>query len=79
MRTKADILEALSRLEGFGAIDGFVHDGGLLGTPASEDVIVSISANEQYRYTWRELAALLDGVEVGRYLTSEEVTAIVKT
>ena len=71
MRTKAVLLETLSQLEAQEVITGFVHDGGLLGVSASDDVIVSIAQYSERRYTWRELDAFVDGyMATIRYLTA---------
>lgn len=74
MRSKSEILETLSRLEQSFTIVGFVHDGAMLGVPASDDVIVSIG-HDQHRYTWKELDAFLEGVKVAKYLTPDETDA----
>lgn len=71
MRTKAKMLESLSRLESVAVIEGFVHDGGLLGIEASDDVIVYIARQgRERRFVWRELDAFLDGVEAVERLTT---------
>lgn len=64
MRTKASLIEALSRLEDALRIEGFVHDVGFDGVSASDQFIISIDLETQRTYTYAELDAFIDGVEL---------------